>query len=94
MIRVLNAEVLEFRFGSWPSFHDAEVLALRLDSGQRPDGRARLELDVHVLAQEGTGPDGQPNVVDHSLVILGFAGVENLAWIHRVAASVPSDGEP
>lgn len=78
MIQVLNAAILESRFGSWPSFHDAEVLRVRLDCGQCSDGRVRLQLDVHVLAQEGAAPNGQPIVVDHSLVTLEFAGVENL----------------
>jgi hypothetical protein len=78
VFRIAAADALESRFGSWPSFHDAEVVGVRLDSGQRSDGRTRLELDLHILAQEGTGPDGQPKLVDHSLVTLEFAGVENL----------------
>jgi hypothetical protein len=78
VFRIAAADALESRFGSWPSFHDAEVVGVRLDSGQRSDGCARLELDVHVLEQEGTGPDGQPKLVDHSLVTLEFAGIENL----------------
>jgi hypothetical protein len=78
MVRVLAADTLESRFGSWPSFHDAEVLGVRLDSGQRSDGRVRLELDVHVLAQEGKGPDGQPKLTGHSFVTLEFAGIEGL----------------
>lgn len=76
VVRVVNAEALESRFGEWPSFHDAEVLALRLDSGQRSDGVVRLELDVHVFAIDGQLPDGSLNFVLHTVVTLQFEGVE------------------
>jgi hypothetical protein len=33
-VQVLNSEALIERFGEWPSFQDAEVYGLRLDSGQ------------------------------------------------------------
>jgi hypothetical protein len=78
MLSVLAADLLESRFGSWPSFHDAEVLALRLDSGQRSDGSPRLEMDVHLFAVDGTLSDGRANFVLHTLVTLRFAGIETL----------------
>lgn len=58
MVDVVNSKALETRFGEWPSCHDAEVLGVRLHSGQRSDGRVRLELDVHVFAVEGRLPTG------------------------------------
>ena len=73
-----NATALEARFGSWPSFHDAEILALRLDSGQRSDGRVRLELDIHVFAVDGTLADGRFNFTLHTLVTLEFSGAESV----------------
>lgn len=76
MIRVLNSEALESRFGAWPSFHDAEVLAVRLDSGQRSDGVARLELDVHLFAVDGSLPDSRFSFALHTLATLQFEGVE------------------
>jgi Immunity protein 50 len=76
--QIVNSEALEARFGSWPSFHDAEVLAVRLDSGQRSDGRVRLELDVHVFSVDGQLPDGRFNFVLHTVVTLEFAGVEDV----------------
>jgi hypothetical protein len=76
--RIVNSETLESRLGSWPSFHDAEVLSVRLDSGQRSDGRARLELDIHVFDVDGQLPDGRLNFVRHTIATLEFAGVESL----------------
>jgi hypothetical protein len=78
MVQILNADALEARFGSWPSFHDAEVLGMRLDSGQRSDGRVRLELDVHLFAVDGQLVDGRFNFVLHTAVTLEFVGVENV----------------
>lgn len=42
-----GAEKVVAHLGRWPSFHDAEVRALRLDAGR--EGEASLEVDVHVL---------------------------------------------
>jgi len=63
MVEIWNREALEARFGEWPSFHDAEVLAVHLDSGQRSDGRVRLKLDIHVFAVESQAANGRPNFV-------------------------------
>jgi hypothetical protein len=57
-VHILNREELEERFGDWPSFHDAEVLAVRLDSGQRANAQPSIELDIHVFAVDGARPDG------------------------------------
>ncbi len=77
-MEVLNREAVVERFGEWPSFHDAEVYSLRLDSGQRTDGLVRLQLDVHVFAVEGRLPSGHLNFVKHTLVTLKFEEVEAL----------------
>lgn len=76
MREIINREALEERFGSWPSFHDAEVYAVRLDSGQRSTGRTSLELDIHLFAVEGTKPGGRYNFVKHTLITLRFDGIE------------------
>ena len=78
MVRVLNSELLESRFGEWPAFHDAEVLSVRLDSGQRSDGVARLELDVHVFGVDGLRPNGRLNFVLHTVATLQFEGIEDV----------------
>lgn len=76
MLPVVNREALEEWFGRWPSFHDAEVQAVRLDSGQRGDGPASIELDVHVFVAEWSAEDGTVSFERHSLVTLRFDGVE------------------
>lgn len=78
VVRVLNSELLESRFGEWPAFHDAEVLSVRLDSGQRSDGVARLELDVHVFGVDGLRPNGRLNFVLHTVATLQFEGIEDV----------------
>lgn len=75
---VINREALIDRFGDWPSFHDAEVYGLRLDSGQRTNGVASLQLDIHVFAVEGRLSNGRLNFVNHTLVTLEFEDVEAL----------------
>ena len=77
-MEVINGDALTERFGGWPSFHDAEVYALRLDSGQLGDGIVRLQLDVHVFAVNGRLPNGRLNFVNHTLVTLAFDEVEAL----------------
>ena len=58
MIRIFNREELEERFGEWPSFHDSEVQALRLDSGQRGNGKPSIEMDIHLFDVDGVLPNG------------------------------------
>jgi Immunity protein 50 len=60
----------------WPSFHDAEVLGLRLDSGQRADGIVRLQLDVHVFAVESPPSRDRLSFAKHTVVTLEFEEVE------------------
>jgi hypothetical protein len=77
-MEIINRDALTDRFGDWPSFHDAEVYGVRLDSGQRTDGKVRLELQVHMFAVQGELPDGRFNFVKHTLVSLEFEEVESL----------------
>ena len=75
---VVNREALEERFSRWPSFHDAEVLAVRLDNGQRDDGRPSVELDVHVFEVTDRIKDGHFVVRLHSLVTFRFEGAADV----------------
>jgi hypothetical protein len=66
-------------FGRWPSFHDAEVLRVRMEA--LPDRRlARLEADFHVfeITDELT-PTGHYALRHHTLVTLRFDGIDELA---------------
>jgi hypothetical protein len=62
-VDVINGQTLVERFGDWPSFHDAEVYGVRLDSGQRRDGIPRtFEFeDIEAVGLDGFGPR---NVLD------------------------------
>ena len=73
---VIAADALIERFGEWPSFHDAEVLALRLDSGQRSNTAPSLELDIHLFAVDGQRADGGLNFVKHTMATLQFEEIE------------------
>jgi len=75
---VINAEALVERFGRWRDFHDAEVLAVRLDSGQRSAGVPTLELDIHVFAAGEVRPDGKIDWVSHTCVTLLFENIEDV----------------
>jgi hypothetical protein len=77
-VDIWNAEALTEIFGGWPSFHDAEILGLRVDSGQRSNGVVTLQLDVHLFAADGVLPDGRMNWVKHTLATLEFERVESL----------------
>jgi hypothetical protein len=73
----INGEALKDRFGGeWPSFHDAEIYGLRLDTGQRRDGVPRLQLDVHVFDLQGTAPERGSRFTTHTLVTFEFEDVE------------------
>lgn len=73
------------RFGRWPSFHDSEIYALRLDSGQRSDGTPRLQMDIHVFAVGGVNPNGMFEINNHTMVTLEFTDVRatDLKWFDR-----------
>jgi Immunity protein 50 len=78
-VEVWNAEALVERFGEWPSFHDAEILGLRLDSGQRSNGVPALELDLHLFKAGGQTPDGRIEWTTHTLATLLFERVEEVS---------------
>jgi hypothetical protein len=73
---VSDRKALEERFGRWPSFHDAEVQAVRLDSGQRTDGRPSVELDIHLFASDGIIENGRLRMGRHTLATSRFEGAE------------------
>jgi hypothetical protein len=76
VIYVFNQEALEDLFGGWPSFHDAEVQAVRLDSGQQTDGKPSVEVDIHLFDAAGLLPNGRLKFIRHTLATLRFEGAE------------------
>ena len=78
---IAGAEQLVAVFGYWPSFHDAEVLWLRLDRRASGDGCYGPTLEALVHAFEMTsevGADGHYVLRHHVLVHLRFLDVVEL----------------
>jgi hypothetical protein len=77
---ILGNEKLTAVFGYWPSFHDAEVLWLRLDRQGVGDGRGpTLEAVIHAFEiTPEVGPDGYYVLRHHVLVHLRFHDVVEL----------------
>lgn len=83
-MNIENAESLEFVFGRWPSFHDAEVLRVVLDrSGE--DGPT-LEAAIHVFEMTSEVDSGGYYILrHHTEVILRFTDValSRLQWFNQ-----------
>ncbi len=47
--KIQNSPSLTYIFGRWPSFHDAEVLHIRLDRGELKSFTPYLQATVHVF---------------------------------------------
>jgi Immunity protein 50 len=80
--RIEGAAKLISIFGYWPSFHDAEVLWVRLDRGARNEMDDGPTLDALIHAFEMTsevGPDGFFKLRHHVLVHFRFHGVVELS---------------
>jgi len=74
-----NSETLVAIFGHWPSFHDAEVVAWRLDRAAGELGAPGLEVDVH-LFEMTSDVDARGFYVlrHHTLATLRFDGIDEL----------------
>jgi hypothetical protein len=73
-LHIENDEALTRIFGGWPSFHDAEVLSVHLDRGDK-DG-ASLEARIHVFKMTSEVDErGYYVLTDHTLVTLFFANI-------------------
>src|SRR4051795_12352549 len=81
--RIAGAEQLVAVFGYWPSFHDAEVLWMRLDRRAHGEGcyGPTLEALIHAFDFEATSPvgsDGRHALRRSVLVHLRFRDVDGL----------------
>jgi hypothetical protein len=75
--RITNSDALTGIFGTWPSFHDAEVLQIRLAR----DGVSGPELEVQLHVFEMTAnvtKAGFYELRNHTLATLLFSGVDQL----------------
>jgi hypothetical protein len=72
---IRNHESLVSRFGEWPSFHDAEVVWLRLDRAG-----PSVEVAIYVFRTPGQlDENGYFKRLDESIVQLRFSGVSELS---------------
>ena len=77
--RIVNAEAVTRIFGDWPSFHDAEVIAMRLDR-RGGGGKPQLEVDIHTWeVTPEVMPDGHRGWRKHTLVGLRFEAIDDLS---------------
>lgn len=81
---VVGSEKLTTIFGYWPSFHDAEVIEIRLWRGDVDPDRDRYEFPVltavlHVLELTNeTDARGSLMIRHHTLATLRFRGIEDV----------------
>lgn len=81
---VSNASEIITIFGEWPSFHDAEVLSVRLDRGS--DAGALLEAVIHVFRMTSqVNEAGHFVLADHTRVTLEFRNIvlHSLQWFNE-----------
>ena len=78
--KIENSHLLTDIFGRWPCFHDAEVLSIALDRGER--GAYGPSLEAAVRLYEGTSEvdnEGRYVLKNHVVVRLRFSQILNLA---------------
>ncbi len=99
---VENAAALTSVFGRWPSFHDAEVLSMRLE--RAGEGGPSLDARIHVfLMNDQVDERGYYILTHHTLVEISFANIvlRQLRWFTvlnslrdlRIAEVVPAENE-
>ena len=75
---IVNSEALVERFDGWPSFHDAEVLAVRLRV--EASGKPCLEADIHLFTMtDEVDQSGALRLTNHTTATFWFEGVRGLA---------------
>ena len=80
MAGIENSDALTAIFGRWPSFHDSEILSVRLDRhGHDAFRGSTLEADIHVF-EITSEVDGRGYFVlrNHTFVTLRFLQIDEL----------------
>jgi hypothetical protein len=73
---IQDSALLERVFDRWPSFHDAEILTLRLDRGP---GGPSIETTIHVREMTSEVDErGYYVLRNHTLATLRFSGIDRL----------------
>jgi hypothetical protein len=77
--QITNAEALISVFGYWPSFHDAEVVALSLSRAFNDDYGPALAATIHVFEMtSAVSSSGHFVCHKHSIVELRFRNIDDL----------------
>ena len=79
-VEVLGSEKLVASFGSWPSFHDSEILSVHLDrADNESDAGPMLTIQFHLV--QGCANTGHVDGVrgeSNTLVTLAFVNITDL----------------
>jgi hypothetical protein len=70
--KIGNSHLLTGIFGRWPSFHDAEVLHIGLNPGERTPYGPWLDAIIHVFEMTAQIDNGAYVLRNHSAVTLRF----------------------
>src|SRR3954470_1120064 len=73
--KIQNSNLLTDIFGRWPSFHDAEVVCIVLDRGER---RPYLEASIHLFEITSQIEHGAYVLKNHTLATLRFIEIYQL----------------
>jgi hypothetical protein len=79
---VLQAESLSRVFGEWPSFHDAEIVWIRMDRGPAPS----LEAAFHLFRMtKDVDERGYYVLRNHTLAVIRFGNIilRELKWFNH-----------
>ena len=81
-MEIENKEILENIYGSWPSFHDAEILNINLYRGEEPGQFCSLVASFYLYEtkaiNEGTA---QYEIIstNKNVAVIEFQNIENLS---------------
>ena len=85
MVEIHNKELLSSRFGGhWPSFHDAEIISMRLE--RAGEDTPYLEVDIHVFEMtKEIDAKGYYVLKNHTRVTFRFCEIslEHLKWFNH-----------
>ena len=78
--QITGAEKLVSIFGSWPSFHDSEIISVKLDCTPGSTASPSLELAIHAFRMTNeVDSRGYFVLADHSIVVLRFSRIDGLS---------------
>ena len=103
MIDIENKELLTDIFKEWPSFHDAEIVRIKLE--REGEDAPYLEADIHVFEMTNeVNPKGHYVSQKDTLVTIRFADIseqylngfnhQNMLWDMRISETLTQSKGP